>query len=433
MRRLCLAVAAAIMTAAEPAALPPTSTSARAFLLPPVAIFSGAPRPLDLPTLWDIALTNSPSLREAEADREAARGRLIQAGKYPNPGFTYEEESIGTKQAAAGNLRLQVTQEVVTAGKRRLDVAMARRGNDAAAVALAGKRFAVLTTLRRGFFEYLGLVYTLGQHDEIVVKLEEGVAITRKLVEQVKSRPQTDLLRLEALLAEAKTSQSRARINLQAAWRQLAAEVGVPDLPSPQMVRDFPAVPSWDAETVLQRVLTTNTDLQQAALESEHARLQWERARAEAVPNVTIGGGFNHNYAEDEMGAVLTVQMPLPVWDRKQGQIHEARAKWAMAQAAQHSTVTRLSRDTAEALGRYLGARNEVERLAQEVLPRLRRSFELVRQGYEAGAAQYAFADVLLAQEALNDAQLKMAVARRELWRAVADLQGLMQIDVGEE
>ena len=41
--------------------------------------------------------------------------------------------------------------------------------------------------------------------------------------------------------------------------------------------------------------------------------------------------------------------------------------------------------------------------------------------------------DVLLAEQALNDTRLRLAEARRDLWRAVADLEGLMQLDVGEE
>src|SRR5438552_862757 len=40
---------------------------------------------LDLQTLWSLALGYNPSLREAAADVEAARGRLVQAGLYPNP------------------------------------------------------------------------------------------------------------------------------------------------------------------------------------------------------------------------------------------------------------------------------------------------------------------------------------------------------------
>jgi outer membrane protein TolC len=71
--------------------------------------------------------------------------------------------------------------------------------------------------------------------------------------------------------------------------------------------------------------------------------------------------------------------------------------------------------------------------LTEEVLPRLKQSLEEVRKGYLAGAAQLGFADVILAEQSYNAARLRLADTRRELWRAVADLEGLMQLDVGEE
>ena len=57
---------------------------------------------------------------------------------------------------------------------------------------------------------------------------------------------------------------------------------------------------------------------------------------------------------------------------------------------------------------------------------------ELVRRGYQAGAVQLTFADVLLAEQNLGETRLRLAEARRELARAIADLQGLMQLEVGE-
>ncbi len=123
----------------------------------------------------------------------------------------------------------------------------------------------------------------------------------------------------------------------------------------------------------------------------------------------------------------------MPVWDRKQGRIVEARARLDRAEASRQATVARLQRDTAEAFGRYEVARLQVDRLNRLVLPRLEESLDLVRKGYQAGAAQISFADVLLAEGQLNESKLKLADNRRELWRALADLQGLMELDVGEE
>src|SRR5437588_3546527 len=95
---------------------------------------------LDLHALWRLAVANSPSLREAEADVEASRGLEVQARKYPNPRFVYTEDLIGSRAAPAGNLSMQITQEIVTGGKRRLDMAIAGRETNAADLGLMSRK-----------------------------------------------------------------------------------------------------------------------------------------------------------------------------------------------------------------------------------------------------------------------------------------------------
>jgi cobalt-zinc-cadmium efflux system outer membrane protein len=398
---------------------------------------AAAPSPpgrLDLPALWGLALANNPTLREAAADVEAARGRNIQAGLYPNPRFLYNHDTIGSNIAPQGNYSFQVNQEIVTAGKRRLDRGVTRLETASAAVALVGRKFETLTRVRRAYYDYLGQRYLLDLSAEAVATLEQGVEITRRQVEQAKTRPRTDLIRLEALLEEARITQARAQESLEGAWRQLAAEVGVPSLPAPEGIAGLPDVPpAWDGDRVLQRVLAANTALTQARVEADRAGLAVERARAGAVPNVIVGGGYNADNTDQTAGALITAETALPVWDRQQGAIHEAKARLAFAQAAVRSAETRLARDTAEAFARYRAAGRQVGRLEAEVLPRLTESLGLLRKAYQAGSAQVTFSDLLMTEQNLNATRVNLAEARRALWLAVGDLQGLMQLDIGED
>jgi cobalt-zinc-cadmium efflux system outer membrane protein len=390
--------------------------------------------PVDLPALWNLALAHNPALREASAMVEEARGRVIQAHKYPNPRVAYNSDEVFSSVDRRGNQTVQLSQEIVTAGKRQLDIAVTSQDFDAARVALLGRKFEVLTRIRRAYYDYLALAYTLQVSREAVASLEKSLELTRQLVEKAKTRPRSDLLRIQALLDEALINQRRILTNLEAAWRELAAEVGVPSLPRPADTEALPpTVPGWELERINQRVQSSNTLLRQAALEAESARLVFERARAEAIPNVNVGAGYIRSFIDQDAGAVFSVETHLPIWDRRQGHIHEARANWARAQAALRTLSTRLSRDTAEAFARYEGARQQVERLTVRVLPQLVESLQQVREGYQAGTAGITFADVQLAIEALNDVRLRLAQAKRELWQAVADLQGLMQLDLGEE
>ncbi len=66
------------------------------------------------------------------------------------------------------------------------------------------------------------------------------------------------------------------------------------------------------------------------------------------------------------------------------------------------------------------------------VLPRLEETLKLIREGFQLGRAGLTFLDVQDAVRSLNDEKLRLVEVRRELWRAVADLQGLMQLDLNE-
>ena len=390
--------------------------------------------PSDLAGLWQLSLSHNPTLREAAAEVEIARGRLIQAGKYPNPKIAYVGEEIGSHEHPKGNQSVEVLQEILTAGKRPLDRAAAGRGLDAATTALLGRKLDALSRLRRAYYDYQALVYAGQVNRAVIDSLETSVEVTRKLVEDAKTRPRADLLRLQALLEQARINLARTEANVTAAWKQVAAEIGLSALPPPPALPALPAiVPLWTSDVITQRVLSVHTDLSVARLEADRARLEVERAQVEAVPNVTLGAGYNRAYVDETAGLALSLETPLPLWDRKQGLIHEKRARWAQAQAAERSTAVRLNRDVAEAFARYEGARIQVERLTTLVLPKLVESEQLVRAGYFAGVKDVSFLEVQVAVEALNEARGRLAEARRELWRSVGDLQGLMQMDEAEE
>lgn len=393
------------------------------------------PPPVDLPSLWNLALANNPTLREANANVEAAQGRLIQAHLYPNPRFFYDQNTIGSRAAPQGNFVLQLNQEIVTNGKRTLDIKVANQEVDVNSLAVIGSRFALLTRLRLAYYDYIGLEASIRVNEEVIASIQKAIDITRKQVEEAKTRPRTDLLRLETLLENARITLATNQSNRDAAWRQVATEIGLPTLPLPTTTPpELPETPpSLTVHVATERVLAVNSDLKQAVVDTERLRLTLERAKAQAVPNVTIGAGYTAENIDNTAGGAISVDVPLPVWDRNQGHIHEAQALFGKSLAFQQSTANRLIQGTATAFARYKSLRQQVERLTKEVLPRQQQSLDLLLKAYQAGSAQVTFADLFQAQHDLNTSRMTLAEARRSLWQAIADLQGLMQIGVGEK
>ena len=145
-----------------------------------------------------------------------------------------------------------------------------------------------------------------------------------------------------------------------------------------------------------------------------------------------MGAGYQNNFTASEPGAIVSAQVPLPLWDRKQGLVRETQTRLMQSTAVLRSAETRLSRDTANAFGRYRGFKEQEDRLSRKVLPLLEEGLKAVQDLYAGGDPKRSFADVLLAQQNLNSTKLRRADVRRNLLQAYADLQALMQLDVDE-
>ena len=82
-------------------------------------------RPYTLADLQQLAAANSPTLRQAASDVEAARGLLQQAGLYPNPTIGYEA-GPNANNTATGTQGFFIDQVIKTGGKLKLQAASRR-------------------------------------------------------------------------------------------------------------------------------------------------------------------------------------------------------------------------------------------------------------------------------------------------------------------
>ena len=85
---------------------------------------------------------------------QAARGQYVQVGLYPNPVVGYQGNEIGDERRA-GQQGGFIGQEIVTAGKLRLNRDIACQEIRQAEFVWQAQRFRVLTDVRRGFYDVL--------------------------------------------------------------------------------------------------------------------------------------------------------------------------------------------------------------------------------------------------------------------------------------
>jgi cobalt-zinc-cadmium efflux system outer membrane protein len=380
--------------------------------------------PLTLDGLIQLGLERNPRLAQAEFAIDTARGRALQAGLYPNPTVSATLDELGDREGPGGiNTIPLVSQEIVTGGKLRLSRAAANREVDQATLGLMTQRYTLLNNVRQAYFDVLTLQRRLQVLAELVKLADQSVEQTRKLLE-AKRGTRLDLVQLEVEAERLRAEREATERELPAAFRRLAAVVGVGNLPVAPIVGtlDLP-LPDYDLERTQRYVLSVHPEIRSAEIGVERAQLLSERARKEPIPNVTVGAGYvrqNQNRSDDW---TIGVSVPVPLWNRNQGNILAAQAQVGEAVQEVGRVENELTDRVAGAFRDYAAARQRAERYRTAILPRAKEAYELSVKAYQGGLFEYL--RVLEAQRAVAQANLEYIRALGEAWKAAAAISGL--------
>lgn len=400
---------------------------APAALAAPLPVAEG---PLTLDALLDLAARNSPDLAAARARADVARGKLVQAGIYPNPIFTPRVDELGQVANPGGKPGLTMAQEIVTAHKLQIAQAAAAQGVAAADWQAVTRWFDVTTRVRLAYYELLTARREYEASEEVLRLADDGLRANERL-EEAKIALRPDVLRARVEREQSAVRLSVSRRRLETAGRLLAAAVGLSEgaLPTPLTVVGTleEAPPDFDWQSLVASVLARSSEVQEALALALQAEQLLNRALADRKPNVTLTVRPFYSYPDRDTEVLLEVGTPLPVWNRNQGNILAARADVDRTRAEARAIELRLTERLAASFQRYQAARRQAEAYAKQILPDARESLRLVRVAYDRGDPKYDYTAVLQAQQTLAQAQLANVQALGELWRAVAEIGGLLQ------
>jgi len=376
---------------------------------------------LTLLDLEGVALGNNPTLAAARSRIAAAQGTQLQAGLYPNPVAGYYATQIGNL-GTAGQQGGIVSQRIITGGKLGLDQAIAGREVEAARFQLQAQQQRVLSDVRVRFYETLVAQRRVELTSELAAIGDELVRATEKLLTE-RLGTENDLLQAQVRAGESDILFDNARNRHVEAWRRLAAVAGVPNMQLTLLAGELGAnLPNFDWKSCYAVALRGNPELNVARTKVQRARISLERARREPIPNVDVSVSVRHDNATSDDVTNVQLGVPLPVFDRNQGNIRRAQAEWFAARADVERTELELQDRLAVAYRRYANARQQVERYGGQIVPKAQQSLELVSAGYEQGQVEYL--TLLTAQETFLRASLSYLDSLQELWSAAAVIEG---------
>ncbi|MBL8814997.1 MAG: TolC family protein [Planctomyces sp.] len=385
---------------------------------------------LTLATLQQMGIDNSPIIRQAAADVEEARGLAVQAGLKPNPTVGYQGDTIGTADTSGYN-GVSISQEIVTAGKLTLAQNTALMEMRAKEAELRKARIELATRIRRGYFRVLVAQEQVKFNSALARLSAEVYKAQIDLVTGGEAAPY-EPLQLRVFAVQARNSVIQAQNNLAAEWRQLAANLGMPNLPSHRVEGSVEAViPAIDYDQAAALLVQKHSDLQAAQSRIAKANCNLRLQQITPIPNVSLYAAFQHDDTSplSDYSTNLQLSVPVPVFDRNQGNISAAHAQLVRANQNLSETQNSLLGSLADIHARRSSSLVIVNSYRSDLLPDQVRVYRGVYDRFRAEGDGIDFSQVVVAQQTLAQVVTSYLNELQTQWDSTVELAALLQID----
>lgn len=382
---------------------------------------------LTLPKALALALTRSPELEAYSWEVRASEARQVQAGLVPNPVLGLSVENVlGTGDFSGGKeaqTTLQLSQAVELGGKRSARKEVAAVGRELAGVGYEVKRVEVLSRATEHFIHLVA-----DQHRQALA--EEGVKLAESFLEAAKHRVESgkaseiEEKRAQILLGRARISLEHAEHELLSTRRQLAATWGNSEPRFRKVEGDLFTPKSLPALEKLAGRISRSPEIARWITEARLREAEVKLAETKRISNLSLGAGVRRLEGSDDAAFIFELSMPLPLFDRNQGGVAEARSLFEKAGAERRAAEVRLG---AVLYGLYQELKHSVtqmESLKKEVIPNAEASLGLALGLFEQG--RFSSLEFLDAQKTLLEVKQELIEAAAIHHQYVVEIEKLI-------
>ncbi|MBS0422558.1 MAG: TolC family protein [Proteobacteria bacterium] len=370
------------------------------------------------------ALQRNPDLAVGGYELRAADARKLQAGLRPNPEAAVEVGGfLGSgvaRDADEKQATLTLSQVLELGAKRARRVDVADSDRTVVSVEQQTRELDVLSEVTRRFIE--------------VVKDQEELAFSRdalRLTEQTEKAigtrvqaartPEAELSRARIAVTRARIESRQAEFHLEASRRALAAMWGGTDARFEKAQADLYTLPPLESFESLRLMLSRNPDFLRFASEGRLRDAELRLAQAQARPNLTVSAGLRRFNSTGDLGVVAGLSMALPVYDRNQGAIAEARVRREQTQAGEQAARIRAEAQLFDLYQQVQAGREQLAVLRKEALPQAQAALDQTQYGYTRG--RFSYLELSSAQQDLLVLKLAVIEVAADVHRLTAEIE----------
>ena len=329
-------------------------------------------------------------------------GKAIQAGLYPNPTVRYAADQIGVEGTPGEFHGGIISQEIVRAGKLRLSRAKFLQRVQAAEALAVAQQFRVCNDVAIHYYQLLALKQKIKIKTELLKSLEDRAVTTREAYQMGQAN--------NAALRKSNVDLRRSNLELlqlnnqsQQTLRTLSALVGAELSDVDGVLEGLPTDVDFDG--LLYALYENSPELLAAKSKLEGDRITIQREQVEPIPNLNLEGGAGYDFETGETVAVAGVSIRLPIFDRNQGTIQQARADMARQCAEIARIQARLKQDLSAEYQKYVTATQYLQHYREFILPDLREAYRLTLESYQANRETWE--NVLMNQQDYYQARME--------------------------
>ena len=373
--------------------------------------------------LW-LTSRYAPTLQAARLRAQAARARIADAGRRPNPTLNATEENFGGQFGGSRREATMAISQVLEIGGDR----SARAGTAEAESRLANAE--TNTVGREGLALAADRFIAAWSLQARLGRLQEGEALTAQAIHAATERfqagasPRLDILRAESRATTQAVERQRAESELTVARQELALGWGSVTATFDSLVTSDQVVPSDTAGS--QPRLSEHPELTRASAAEALASARVHAAAAARRPDLTLSGGVRHLEEVSGTGFLIGAEVPLPLWNRGNGGVTAAHRDLDAATAERRATEQQLQVAFAAATERVKAAAARYDTLRLRALPARAQIVDELLRGYRTGRSNYA--DLVTEQSNLLETELAIIDAQADLLRAQLRLELLAGI-----
>ena len=373
------------------------------------------------------AILRSPTLVGFGYEVRAAEARVLQAGLLPNPELEAEMENVtgsgDLDDGEGAETTALISQLFQLGGDRRARRRVAAAERDLAGWAYEAQRIGVVSDVATRYYRLLAVQGRLALARETEALAEELYqSVTRQI--EAGEVAGVERYRAEVALARVRLQTRRVERELSSARHLLAATWGATDPAFTEASGELGELDEMPGRGRMLEAVVDSPDLARFAAEVARQRAGIDLARAEGVPDLTLAAGAKYLRESDDVGLVVGAGIPLPLFDRNQGNVLAARAELARTLTQQRAAEVIARTAVVVAYEELAAAYDEAASLRDELIPAAERSYAAVQEAYRQG--QVSTLEVLDAQRTLIELKQEQLDALAAYRGATAEAEGLI-------